>query len=202
MMDIKKIGITGGIGSGKTTVCDVFRTLQIPVYEADKRAKELMNEQGPLREQLSARFGAGIYADGVLDRKRFAGLLFGNEDMVRLVNSMVHPAVMADFELWASRQRAPYVLHEAAILFETGLYRRMDANILVTAPRDVRLQRVLLRDGTSREAVEERMQHQWDDEKKRPMADYLITNDNIQLVVPQVLQIHAHLTGHVKNSEQ
>ena len=194
-MSVRKIGITGGIGSGKTMVCKVFGTLQIPVYLADERAKVLMNEAGSLRERLTAQFGGDIYTGGGLDRRRFAALLFGDEEAVRRVNAMVHPAVMADFEDWASRQRAPYVLHEAAILFETGLYRQMDASILVTAPPEVRMQRVLLRDRTSREAVQKRMQHQWDDDAKRPLADYVITNDNIQLVVPQVLQIHARLTG-------
>ena len=192
---MKRIGITGGIGSGKTTVCEVFKALQIPVYHADDRARGLMNAPGPLRGQLAGMFGAEIYTAEGLDRRRFAEMLFGDEAAVRRVNEAVHPAVMADFEAWAEEQTAPYVLHEAAILFETGLYRQFDANILVTAPAEVRIRRVTARDACSPEAVMQRMRHQWDDALKEPLADYEIQNDNVQLIVPQVMRIHAQLSG-------
>ena len=122
-------------------------------------------------------------------------MLFGDEAAVQRVNRLVHPAVMADFANWADTQTAPYVLHEAAILFETGLYRQFDASILVTAPAEVRIQRVTSRDACEPEAVIQRMRHQWDDARKLPLADYVIQNDNVQLIVPQVMRIHAQLSG-------
>ncbi|MBQ5997261.1 MAG: dephospho-CoA kinase [Bacteroidales bacterium] len=192
---MKRIGITGGIGSGKTTVCEVFKALQIPVYHADDRARQLMDAPGPLREQLTRTFGRDIYTPEGLDRRRFAAMLFGDEAAVQRVNSLVHPAVMADFANWAETQTAPYVLHEAAILFETGLYRQFDANILVTAPVEVRIRRVTSRDACEPAAVMQRMRHQWDDARKLPLADYVIQNDNVQLIVPQVMRIHAQLSG-------
>ena len=192
---MKRIGITGGIGSGKTTVCEVFKALQIPVYHADDRARRLMDAPGPLREQLVRRFGGDIYTPEGLDRRRFAAILFADKEAVRQVDELVHPAVMADFADWAEAQAAPYVLHEAAILFETGLYRQFDANILVTAPAEIRIQRVTARDACGPEAVMQRMQHQWDDAQKQPLADYVIQNDNVQLIVPQVMRIHAQLSG-------
>ncbi|MBR3286425.1 MAG: dephospho-CoA kinase [Bacteroidales bacterium] len=192
---MKRIGITGGIGSGKTTVCEVFKALQIPVYHADDRARQLMDAPGPLREQLARTFGGDIYTPEGLDRRRFAAMLFGDEAAVQRVNRLVHPAVMADFANWADTQTAPYVLHEAAILFETGLYRQFDASILVTAPAEVRIQRVTSRDACEPEAVIQRMRHQWDDARKLPLADYVIQNDNVQLIVPQVMRIHAQLSG-------
>jgi len=185
-----KVGITGGIGSGKTSVCKVFETLGIPAYYADTRAKQLMNTDAELKAELEGRFGEGIYADGTLNQGKLAEIVFNDPTALEKVNSWVHPAVARDFEYWCSQQTSPYVLEEAAIIFESGLAQRFDKVILVTAPEHVRIERVCARDHVSSEAVRKRMDNQWRDEKKIALADFIIHNDNIQPIIPQVLKIH------------
>ncbi len=188
-----KVGITGGIGSGKTSVCMVFETLGIPVYYADTQAKQLMNTDPELKASLQSYFGSGIYYDGTLDRRRMAEIIFNDKTALEKVNNWVHPAVARDFEIWCTRQTSPYVLEEAAIIFESNITHRFDKVILVTAPDTIRIERVCVRDHVTPEAVRERMANQWSEEKKISLADYIIHNDNIHMVTPQVMEIHKKL---------
>jgi len=188
-----KIGITGGIGSGKTTVCMIFETLGIPVYYADSRAKQLMNTDPALKAALSEYFGNNIYNDGGLERRKLANIIFNDKTALEKVNSWVHPAVARDFEQWCTRQTSPYVLEEAAVIFENNLAHRFDKVILVTAPDSIRIVRVCTREQITPEAVRQRMTNQWPEEKKMAMADFTVYNDNIRLITPQVMEIHRQL---------
>jgi dephospho-CoA kinase len=190
-----KVGITGGIGSGKTTVCRLFETLGIPVYYADDRAKELMNCDPELKNLLQQHFGSDIYRDGKLDRPRLSNLIFNDRMHLQTVNRWVHPVVARDFELWCTRQTSPYVLEESAILFENSLASRFDKVILVTAPEIVRIERVCLRDPTDAASVRMRMNSQWSDGKKEEFADFIICNDNEHPLLPQIEEIHGKLKG-------
>lgn len=194
-----KIGITGGIGSGKTTACKVFEKIGIPVYYADSRAKKLMVEHAEIRAELSALFGKEIYtSQNQLDRKKLAKLLFGNNVALQKANKIVHPRVQSDFENWTQQHTsAPYVLKEAAILFESGAHKGVDKSILVFAPELLRLERVTKRDKTSAEAVRARMQHQLPDSEKLKMADFVLYNNDEQLLVPQILELHHKLQNNM-----
>ena len=185
-----KVGITGGIGSGKTTVCMIFKTLGIPVYDADTQAKQLMNTDPELRALLQGYFGNDVYRSGTLDRHKLAEIIFNDKTALEKVNSWVHPAVARDFEHWCTRQTSPYVLEEAAIIFESNIAHRFEKTILVTAPNSVRIERVCLRDHVSPEIVRKRMDNQWPEEKKIALADYVIYNDEVQPITTQVLKIH------------
>ncbi len=190
-----KIGITGGIGSGKSTVCHIFELIGIPVYYADDRAKFLMQHDVALKTALKKHFGEGLYGDnGQLDRPYLSKLVFGDKEKVALLNSLVHPIVAADSESWLhAQEHLPYALKEAALLFESGSYRQLDAIISVTAPLELRIKRVIKRDNTTREAVQARIAHQWPQEKKDALADYLVVNDGEHLLIPQILHIHRDL---------
>ena len=189
----QKIGITGGIGSGKTTVCMFFETLGVPVYYADTQARQLMNTDPELKASIMGYFGSGMYRDGTLDRSKLAEIIFNDKTALEKVNSWVHPAVARDFEQWCSRQTAPYVLEEAAIIFESNLAHRFEKVILVTAPDHIRIHRVCARDNATPQAVRSRMTHQWPEEKKMSLADYIIYNDGEHLITPQVMEIHKRL---------
>jgi dephospho-CoA kinase len=195
-MSCFKVGITGGIGSGKSTVARIFATLGIPVYDADSRAKSVMTTDGILIEQIKKEFGTLAYrASGELDRSLIAALVFQEPDKLKRLNALVHPRVQRDFEKWVSEQpAAPYVLKEAALLYEAGSASQLDAIIVVTAPTDVKVQRVLKRDPhRTSEAVRAIMKNQMPDEEKAKRADYVIRNDESMLVIPQVLDIHQQL---------
>ena len=185
-----KIGITGGMGSGKSTVAKVFEVLGIPVYYADDAAKKLMNEDAALKEKLIAVFGKEIYQDGILNRTHLSGLVFNNPDKLAQLNSIVHPATIADAESWMQQQHSPYAIKEAAILFESGANKYVDKVIGVYAPIQLRISRVMQRDNITEEAVTARMNRQMEEEKKMNLCDYVITNDEQELVIPQVLKIH------------
>ena len=188
-----KIGITGGIGSGKTTVCSIFEQLGIPVFYADTVAKEIMVTDPILREGITAAFGIASYElSGKLNNKHIAQIVFNNKVELEKLNALVHPAVFRAFESWQQTIPAevPYNLKEAALLFESGSYKMCDHNILVTASRAVKIQRVMERDGVTSEQVEARMDKQLSDEEKNKMADFLITNDESQSVILQVLELH------------
>lgn len=190
-----KVGITGGIGSGKSTVCRVFEWLGVPVYYADDRAKQLMTEDAALRSEIRTLFGDEAYLpDGSLNRAHIAGIVFQNEDMLRQLNALVHPAVHRDGEAWHLRQTAPYTLREAALLYESGGYRLLDKMVAVTAPAELRIERVMARDGVDRSAVEARLNKQWPEEKKVKMADFVIVNDGTTPLLPQILQVHRALS--------
>ncbi|NVK28413.1 MAG: dephospho-CoA kinase [Flavobacteriia bacterium] len=190
MSDTIQVGLTGGIGSGKSTVAKIFEAFHIPCYYADDRAKWLMENDDQLVQELSEAFGTELYTDGKLNREWLANRIFSNPDERNTVNSLVHPAVGRDFAKWTKAQNAPYVLKEAAILFETGGYKASDFNILVTAPEEIRVKRVTQRDGATPEQVRSRMQAQWPDEKKAALADFIILNDENEPLIPQVKQIH------------
>lgn len=189
-----KIGITGGIGSGKSTVCKIFKLLGVPVFEADLEAKKLMSSNAAIRNGLIDLYGNDIYtANGNVDRKKLAGIIFKDDLQLQKVNALVHPQVRAEFLDWAQYQDSPYVVHEAAILFESGFYKMMDATILVSAPEEERINRVSKRDGSDREQIRSRIQKQWPDEEKRKLATFEITNDNKNLIIPEIIKIDKQL---------
>lgn len=186
---MKLIGITGGIGSGKSTVAKVFISMGYPVYNSDTKAKELINNNEELIHSLKKTFGEDIYNPQGLDRKKMASIVFNNPEKLELLNSITHPAVGKDFENWVESQETSFVMKEAAILFETGIYKSLDKNILVSAPEETRIERVIKRDNTTREQVISRMKNQWSEEKKMELADFVIDNSGSELVIPQVLEI-------------
>jgi dephospho-CoA kinase len=197
-----RVGITGGIGSGKTTVCRIFEELGIPVYYADERAKLLMTENELVVSQIKKLFGDQAYLpDHSLNRQRVASIVFKDAAMLAKLNAIVHPAVQLDGENWHKQQyNVPYTLKESALLFEIGSEIFFDKTIAVQAPKSVRLQRTMLRDSQTAAQVEARMDKQMDDEKKAQLADYVIINDNEHLLTPQVLNIHRHLVDIHKNT--
>lgn len=188
-----KIGITGGIGSGKTTVCKVFETLGIPVFYADTIAKSLMTTDPVLVKGVQQTFGLESYhEDGALNRQHLAAIVFNNDKELAKLNALVHPAVFNAFEDWVKKipSTIPYVLKEAALLFESGSYQMCDQNILVTSPLELKLARVMQRDQVSRAAVMARMDKQLTDEQKSKFADYFIINDASNPIILQVLALH------------
>jgi dephospho-CoA kinase len=187
------IGITGGIGAGKSVVASVFRSLGVPVYDADSRAKALMTTDGILMGLIRKEFGELCYRkDGSLNREYLAQQVFGVPAQLNKLNSLVHPRVKVDFENWViSHQDRPYVLKEAALLFESGSWAELDNIILVTAPEDVRLRRVLERDAhRTAQQVKEIMSNQLREEETRERATHIIENDGIRPVLPHILELH------------
>lgn len=187
-----KIGITGNIGSGKTMVSKIFEILGIPVFYADDEAKKVMVNDAILMNELKQTFGAESYfKDGSLNRKYIADKVFNDEAELKKLNNIVHPAVFRAFDNWLPRFiNAPYVLKEAALLFESSSYKMCDKSIIVTAPLEMRIKRVMLRDSFSRYEILSREARQFSEEKKLKLADYSIKNDNTELVIPQVLALH------------
>lgn len=191
-----KVGITGGIGSGKTTVCQIMEKLGVPVYYADRRAKELMEDDKLLATAIRREFGEGVYANGVLNSKYLADIVFNDETKLVKLNDLVHPAVFADSSSWndiLARKGFAYTLRESALLVESGSYRLLDKIIVVSAPEEDRIKRVIERDGSTAEQVMARICAQMPDEQKVKYADYIIINDNIMDLVPQVTKIHIDL---------
>ncbi len=184
-----KVGITGGIGSGKSTVCRLFRERGIPVYDSDTEAKRLMQEHAELRERIAARFGAETYRGGVLDRARLAGRVFGDAAALADLNALVHPAVMADFARWSESQQAPYVVLESAILFEAGLEGAVQRTVAVLAPESLRIERTCRRDGSDPEAVRRRIAAQMDDDTRCRRADFSIVNIIEEELAPAVAEL-------------
>jgi dephospho-CoA kinase len=185
-----KVGITGGIGSGKSTVCRLFEQNGIAVYDSDARAKALMAESATLREQLVAAFGAECYNDQGLNRAYLAGRVFGNEVELRRLNGIVHPAVKDDFRRWADAQRGAYVVLESAILFESGFDAEVDTTLAVMAPMEERLRRTAERDGTDMEAIKRRMEHQLSDDELYARAARTIVNLRMDYLESDVEQLH------------
>ncbi|MBB6127102.1 dephospho-CoA kinase [Mucilaginibacter lappiensis] len=187
-----KIGLTGNIGSGKTTVAKVFELLGIPVFYADDEAKKVMVTDTILIDALKQTFGpASYFDDGSLNRKHIAGIVFNNEAELKKLNALVHPATFRAFDNWVSNiHSAPYVIKEAALLFESDSYKMCDRSLLVSAPLKNRIARVIQRDHISRTEVESREARQFTEEKKKELANDVIVNDDRQLVIPQVLALH------------
>lgn len=189
-----KVGITGGIGSGKSVICSVFNKLGIPVFSADNAAKVLMEKNQLVKSRLIALLGDDIYLEnGALHRNKMAGIIFNDQIALRKVNEIVHPVVRNEFNSWAKKQTSAYVVQEAAILFESGQSGYFDKIVLVIAPLELRIKRVMQRDNTTREKVLERMKNQWADEKKIEQSDFVVLNDNSAMVLPQILEIHQKL---------
>lgn len=196
-----KIGLTGNIGSGKTTVAKVFELLGIPVFYADDEAKRVMVTDAMLINSIKQSFGAQSYFDDdTLNRKHIAGIVFNNETELQKLNSLVHPAVFRAFDNWVKDIKGvPYVIKEAALLFESDSYKLCDRSLLVSAPLENRIARVMQRDGVSRAEVENREARQFSEERKKQMADDIIINDDHQLVIPQVLALHQQYLSLAKN---
>lgn len=189
-----KLGITGGIGSGKTTVCKLFELLGIPVYYSDEESKKLLRDDVAVKEQVVSLLGNTILdAEKNIDRKKLASIVFNNKEQLEKLNAILHPAVGIHFERWLKKQKTPYVLKEAAILFESGAYKQVDKVITVVAPLDLKIQRTMKRDGATKEAILSRMELQLPDEEKIKRSDFVIQNDEQTLLIPQVLGVHAKL---------
>jgi dephospho-CoA kinase len=191
-MCIRKVGLTGGIGSGKTTIARIFSLLGIPVYDADIRAKQLMTDHPKVRKQVIELLGTESYSDdGQMNRAYIGEKIFNNTLLRNQLDAIVHPAVHQDFQLWAEAQtESPYVIDEAALIFESGGFQHLDKIILVTAPVELRIDRVMKRNSLKKEAVSNRMNAQWKDEKKLPLSDFVIINDGRSPLIRQVLEIH------------
>lgn len=190
---MKIIGITGGIGSGKSTVVKMFKELGIPAYVADSRAKELMLESESLKKNIMNLLGSESYKNDKPDRKYIAQEVFKDREKLAGLNAIIHPAVHADLKEWLKgieHESPPYCIYEAAILFESGSQGICDKVILVTAPVEKRIERVMLRDKTSRHRIRERMEHQWSDEEKRKLADIVLENKDLHGTKREVVKIH------------
>jgi dephospho-CoA kinase len=187
-----KVGVTGGIGSGKTTVCKVFELLGIPVFYADDVAKSIMHTDQVLKTAILNTFGERAYTkEGTLNRSYISSLVFNSKPELEKLNSLVHPAVFRAFDNWLLQQKdAPYVIKEAALLFESDSYKMCDESILVIAPTETKISRVKLRDGISDEDVKLRMNRQFSDEVKIKFADHILNNDEKQLIIPKIIQLH------------
>lgn len=187
-----QIGITGGIGSGKSLVCRIFHTLGVPVYDADSRAKAVMTTDGILISHIKKEFGVLSYReDGSVDREYLAKEVFNNAERLKLLNNLVHPRVAKDFERWVNEQKSNYILKEAALLFEAKSYTALDKVIVVFAPGELRIKRVLQRDPhRTKEQIKGIILNQLQEEEKLKRADFVIVNDETQLVIPQVLELH------------
>jgi len=188
-----QIGVTGGIGSGKSLVCKIFSSLGVPIYDADSRAKSIMTTDGILVEQIKKEFGDLAYDEsGELNREHIGRLVFQNEEKRKKLNELVHPRVAVDTQNWIKTQgEVPYVVKEAALLFESGGYKILDKLILVTAPEELRIKRVMLRDPQrSRADIKKIIRAQMPEEEKMKLADVIIHNDETELILRQVLSLH------------
>lgn len=190
-----KVGITGGIGSGKSLVARMFQVLGIPVLNADEAAKYLMQHDAALMGSLRQLFGNEVYQNGRLNRPFLASVVFADKAKLEQLNGLVHPAVLRYGKTWAEQQTTPYILKEAAIFFESGSYKEMDKMIGVYAPFELRLERAMQRDNTTEETVKQRMAQQMDEDEKMKRCDYIVRNDGSASVIEQVLALHRIFTG-------
>ncbi len=188
-----RIGITGGIGSGKSTVCKIFEVLGIPIYNADAAARRLMNENQELKKKIIGLFGTDSYKDGELNRPFIASLVFNNKTKLEQLNALTHPATILDALKWMELQSSPYIIKEAALIFETGSSEHLDLVIGVYTPAPLRIQRIIQRDNVTKEEVLQRMNRQINEDIKMRLCDFVVTNDGQQLLISQVLQLHQQL---------
>lgn len=196
-----KIGITGGIGSGKSTVARVFEVLGIPVYYADDAAKRLMLEDEELKENIRQQFGTEVYKNGQLDRKLLADIVFNAPEKLSALNAIVHPATLKDADNWMKKQGTAYAIKEAALIFESGAQQYLDYVIGVTAPAPLRIQRTMQRDGVTREEVIARMDKQMDEAIKMKLCDFVMANDEQELLIPQIIGLHQQLLSLSKHQQ-
>ena len=188
-----RIGITGGIGSGKSTIAKIFEVLGIPVFYADAEARRIMNEDEELKKNIIKNFGEASYTNGKLNRSYLASIVFNDNHQLDILNSLTHPVTIKNGEEWMLRQITPYAIHEAALIFESGSAKDLDKVIGVYAPPSLRIKRVMDRDGISREEVLKRMNRQVGEDMKMKLCDFVIVNDEQQLVIPQVLELDQQL---------
>ena len=184
-----RIGITGGIGSGKSVTARLMRIMNIPVYDADSRSKGLLDSSPVIREALILIMGREIYSGGMINRRLMASLIFADRDLLARVNAVIHPEVARDFEAWASQCDHPVCAIESAILFESGFNKAVDVTLMISAPLDLRISRAMTRDRSDRSAIEQRLSRQMPDEEKILLADYVIVNDGARAVIPQVEEV-------------
>ena len=189
------VGLTGGIGSGKTTVAKQFKSLGVPVYIADEEAKKLMNRSKVIKRKLMQLFGEQAYTNGELNRPFIANIIFNDTSYLEKMNAIVHPRVGRHFEKWVLKQDAPYVIKEVAILFENGTYKLYDYIITVVAPMEARMERLLRRDDTTKEKIEAIIKNQWTDDQKVTLSDFVIENIDLQDTLDKVNEIHKKLLG-------
>lgn len=187
---MKIIGLTGGIGSGKSTVALMFKSLGIPVYIADDEAKSLTNRSKVIKRKLKKLLGEKTYKDGVLNRPYVAKKIFTDEDLLEATNAIIHPKVAQHFKRWVKKQEGSYCIKEAAILFENDGYKKCDATILITCPEEIRIERVLQRGNISKEDLKNRINNQWKDEIKEKLADFVIENIDLEATQKKVRKIH------------
>ena len=190
-----KVGITGGIGSGKSTVARMFEVLGVPVFYADVEARKMMEEDAEVRSAIAGIFGPEAYAEGHLNRKYLSSRMFSDRQQVERLNAIVHPAILRKADEWMNSRNEPYALKEAALIFESGGQRYLDAVIGVYAPESLRIARAMKRDGTDRDTVLARMHHQIEESVKMRLCDFVIRNNDLELVIPQVVAIHEQLTA-------
>lgn len=190
-----RIGLTGGIGSGKTTVAKIFELLGVPVYYADDEAKRIMTGNESLKKEIQKYFGEAAYVNGELNRDFLASKVFNDKGKLELLNSIVHPATLSDADEWFDRQTTPYAIKEAALIFEAGSEKNLEYVIGVHAPAELRIKRSMERDNVSRDKVIERMNRQMDEEEKMKLCDFVLKNDEQELLIPQVLALHEKLVA-------
>ncbi len=195
MSNKKLIGITGGIGAGKSIICSIIHATGYPVFYSDKAAKEILNSNEDVKTKIREIFGVEAYKNEELNLPFIAQKIFTDQNLLTAINNVVHPAVRQSFTNWAEKQTTTLVFNEAAILFETGAYKLYDATVLVTAPEAIRIERVMKRDHISAEAVHKRINKQWPDAEKENLADHVLINDNSTLLIPQVNDLIAKLNS-------
>ncbi|MFH6770174.1 dephospho-CoA kinase [Gaetbulibacter aquiaggeris] len=190
---MKIVGLTGGIGSGKTTVANMFRALGISIYIADEEAKKLMASSKIIKRKLIVLFGEEAYVNDALNKPYIANTIFKNRVLLEKMNAIIHPRVASHFKKWLLKQKSPYVIKEAAILFENEGYKQCDIIITVTAPKELKIKRLLSRDNMTLEKIEAIMNNQWNDEKKIKLSDYVIVNTKLENTRKQVIKIHEEI---------
>jgi dephospho-CoA kinase len=188
-----KAGLTGNIGSGKSIVAGIFKTLGVPVFDADYEAKSIL-QNTLIKEQIKILFGLSFFDKGEIDRSKLAAIVFNDKTALEKLNSIIHPAVRKSFDDWTFKNSGKsYLVYEAAIIFESGFYHNLDFVITISADDEIRLNRVMKRDNATREMVMSRMKNQWSEKRKCKMADFIITNENRELLIPQVIKVHEKL---------
>jgi len=195
-----KLGITGGIGSGKTSVCRVFNVLGIPFFSADPEAKMIMDTDKTIMNRINSIAGKDLYENGALNRMELANLIFNDNSLLEKVNSLVHPVVFEHFRQWEGQQSSPYVIIEAAIMFESGADKLVDRIATIVTPIEERVDRVKHRNNLSREQVLERMRNQMDDQSRIKLSDYVIYNSENDMIIPAILKIHEDILNYINSA--
>ena len=196
-MNMKIVGLTGGIGSGKTTVANMFHALGVPVYIADEEAKKIMASSKIIKRKLISLFGEDAYINGILNKSFIAKTIFNDKAYLEKMNAIIHPKVGIHFKKWVLKQQSPYVIKEAAILFENGSYKQCDYVITVTAPKELKIKRLLNRDNTTLEKIEAIMKNQWNDEEKTKLSNFVIDNSQLEKTKKQVAKIHKKILENI-----